>query len=299
MRTVPVTIFIPTRNGGELFRRSLAAIAALDPAPEAVLVIDSGSSDGSAELARDAGHLARSISPLEFDHGGTRQLGVELAATEFVAFLSQDSIPEPDYLGPLVKAMDDPQVAGATARVLPYADSSPLARRTVLAHPLAGSRPLLRRLEDGSLEGEDGAFRRRLCLFDNVASLARREFLLEHPFPRTMMGEDVHFAESALRAGRALAFVPQAVVHHAHEYGPLGAYRRYREDARFVRAHFGLALRPGLAALLRGFLYELREDHRFLSGEPLGAKLKALLRAPFLRAGQTLGQYAGSRARSA
>lgn len=293
--TVPVTIVIPTLDGGDLFGRALQAIGGLDPAPEQVLVLDSGSRDGSERRAKEIGARVEAVAPGQFDHGKTRQRGVELATTELVAFLSQDAIPCRDYLGPLVEALSDPAIVGATARILPYAESSPLARRTVLASPLAGEQPRIVRLAPGELDRLPGAERRRLCLFDNVASLARRSFLLEQPFPATMMGEDTAFALAALALGHGLAFVPGAVVHHAHEYGPVSAFRRYREDARWARRQFGDVIRGRFRDLLRGFAFEVREDLRALGGLPPGERLATLVRSPFVRAGQVLGQFAGSR----
>ena len=127
--------------------------------------------------------------------------------------------------------------------------------------------------------------------------MARRRVLLELPFPRTMMGEDTAFAEQVLEAGHRIAFVPAAVVRHAHEYGPASAFRRYRDDARWVRARFGVRVRGSCLAVLRGLAYEVREDLRFLSARRrAGARVAAgeWLRSPLLRGGQVVGQWWGS-----
>lgn len=294
MRAVPVTIVIPTLDGGGRFRDQLEALARLAPAPERVLVIDSGSRDGSDALAERAGHEVVRIARAEFDHGATRQRGAELARTELVAFLSQDAVPEPDYLGHLAAAFADPLVAGATARILPYADSTPLARRTALASPLAAAAPRVAAIDPAAFAALPPHERRRLCLFDDVASMVRRGCLLSAPFPRTMMGEDQAFAEAALERGWRLAFVPAAVVHHAHEYGPVSAFLRYRDDARFVRAKFGERVRRGPLDLLKGVAFEVREDLRALRQESGARRCAEALRSAPLRCGQVLGQWWGS-----
>jgi rhamnosyltransferase len=294
MAAVPVTLVVPTLNGGALFRRLLERVAAGSPRPARFLVIDSGSADGSAEAAERAGAELLRIDRADFDHGATRQAAVERADTELVAFLSQDAVPEPGWLGPLHAAFADPGVAGATARILPREDSSALARRTARASPLAAAVPRVVRVEPAAFRALDRGERRAYCLFDNVASMARRALLLRHPFPRTMMGEDQAFAEAVLLEGHALAFVPASVVRHAHEYGPLGAFRRYRDDARFVRARFGRRVRRGLLDVVKGVLHEVREDARSLRSERLPSRLAALGRSPLLRCGQVLGQWWGS-----
>ncbi len=291
MPTVPVTVVLPTLDGGALFTRALAALVALDPAPQRVLVLDSESTDGTPERAREAGLEVETVRRAEFDHGGTRMRGAEAATTPLVAFLSQDAIPARDYLGPLAAAFDDEGVAGATARIVPHDDSSPLARRTVLAQWPAGEERVVVGGDAAAFAALDGPGRRALCRFDDVASMARRSVLLDLPFPRTMMGEDAAFAEQVLAAGHRLVFEPRAVVRHAHEYGPLSAFRRYRDDARWARERYGERIRRTPVDVARGIAFEVREDWRALRAE---GELGAFWRSPLLRAGQVLGQWWGS-----
>ena len=61
-----------------------------------LLVVDSGSTDGSLEIAARHGARIHSIPKAEFSHGGTRNLAMELAEGEHVAFLTQDATPAHD-----------------------------------------------------------------------------------------------------------------------------------------------------------------------------------------------------------
>lgn len=289
-----VTIAIPTLEGGAGFVALIERLLELAPPPRCVIVFDSGSSDGTAERARRAGFETRVIDRRDFDHGATRQAMAELAATRFVAFLSQDALPDRDYLGPLVEAMQDSRVAAATARILPAQSASPLAARTVLAAWQAGAEPFEIECDVARFATLTAPERRDLARLDDVASIVRRETLLTHPFPRTMMGEDVAFALSVLASGKRLRFEPRAVVRHSHEYGPLQAFARYREDAAFVRRTFGIRTRPNLFMTLRGIAYEVSKDLEYLKSErPLRA-VREVVRSPWLRAAQVLGQWRGS-----
>lgn len=306
MTDVPVTLIIPTHNGGPLFQQVLRAVRDLDPKPRRVLVVDSESTDGTDRVAADSGVEVLRIRKAEFDHGATRQSAVERSETELVAFLSQDALPASDYLGELAQAFCDARVAGATARVLPFADSSALARRTVLASPQACDEPATIEVDPLAFRALDPADRRARCRFDNVASMARRQVLIEHPFPRTMMGEDIAFAEAALLAGYRLVHVPSAVVQHAHEYGPVAAFRRYRDDARWVRTRFGEQVRRSIFSALKGVAYEVREDARYLAGRrkegsasARGYEVREWARSPVLRGAQVFGQWWGSVTRAA
>ncbi|MFG0315687.1 MAG: hypothetical protein ACF8XB_00335, partial [Planctomycetota bacterium JB042] len=99
------------------------------------------------------------------------------------------------------------------------------------------------------------------------------------------------FAEQVLAAGHRLVFEPRAVVRHAHEYGPLSAFRRYRDDARWARERYGERIRRTPVDVARGIAYEVREDWRALRA---AGELGAFWRSPLLRAGQVFGQWWGS-----
>jgi len=92
-----VSVAIPVLNGERYLAEVLATVFAqrLDDRLE-VLVIDSGSRDGSVEIARAAGARVLEIPPEEFGHGRTRNLAVAETSGDLVAFLTQDSTPADD-----------------------------------------------------------------------------------------------------------------------------------------------------------------------------------------------------------
>src|SRR6476619_7640444 len=87
-----VTVAIPVRDGGELFARVLGSLGRQTVAHELV-VCDSGSSDGSPQLARDRGARVIEITPGRFSHGGVRNRLLDAARGDHVALLTQDSEP--------------------------------------------------------------------------------------------------------------------------------------------------------------------------------------------------------------
>jgi glycosyltransferase involved in cell wall biosynthesis len=99
-----------------------------------VVAVDSESDDGTAEfLAARADRLIR-IPRERFNHGATRNLGIEAARAERVAFLVQDALPaSPRWLAELAAPLADECVAGAFSRQIPAHGASALAR-----HQLAG-----------------------------------------------------------------------------------------------------------------------------------------------------------------
>lgn len=87
-----VSVAIPVRDGGELFAGVLRALAGQSVAHE-LLVCDSGSTDGSLQLAREHDARVLQIAPERFSHGGVRNMLMGAAQGAHVALLTQDAEP--------------------------------------------------------------------------------------------------------------------------------------------------------------------------------------------------------------
>jgi len=76
--TEPVTVVIPVKDGARFLGESLRALAR--EGVDEILVVDSGSTDGSQQIARAAGATVLEIAPDQFGHGRTRNLAAERAS---------------------------------------------------------------------------------------------------------------------------------------------------------------------------------------------------------------------------
>ena len=262
-----------------------------------VQAVDSSSSDESVSMLRAHGAHVETIPKAHFRHGATRNRIAQSARGEFLVFLSQDALPVgTTFVTQLVSGFDDPRTAGICARILPHPEDDPLTRRTVLVQPEAGEQEQSFELaESAGLWSLPETRRLQLLAFNDVASAIRADVFRQIPFPDVAFGEDVAWAARALSAGWRLRFEPRAVVQHAHCYSPVGAFSRYRIDARFRRQVLGQVVRPTLMSVARGIGYEVREDLRYLARQPKAGRWRALLTSPLLRSSQVLGQYFGAR----
>lgn len=235
-----ISVVIPVRNGGADLRRCLDAIASqrLDEEVE-IVVIDSESSDGSAELARSYGARVEKIPVAEFNHGGTRNLGAGLARGEVLVFTSQDAHAEdPDWLARLTGPLaEQPELAGVYGRQLPHDDATPPERFFLdfLYGPEA-------RTQQASGPEE---LTMETVLFSNVNAAIRREHWERHPFvDDVVMSEDQVWATQVLLDGFLLRYEPLAAVRHSHRYTIRGAFKRFFDSgASAERAYL-----PGSAA---------------------------------------------------
>ncbi|WP_433729848.1 glycosyltransferase family 2 protein [Nocardia sp. CA-129566] len=91
-----VTVVIPCRDEAEALPAVLAAI----PAGFHALVVDNGSTDATAEVARRCG--AAVVSEARPGYGAAVQAGIASAGTDLVAFLDGDGSMDPGELPPLV-----------------------------------------------------------------------------------------------------------------------------------------------------------------------------------------------------
>lgn len=293
-----VGVVVPTRNGGERFVECLDGIAAQQPAPQAVVVIDSGSEDGTPERAKAAGCDVVSITPETFDHGVTRnQAAAALPPVDVIVFLVQDAVPlDDDCFRNLAEAVNRPGVAAGTARQVPPEDAGFLTQSTVSISPFADDEGFetgpFSSIELTALEPADW---RDLLLLDDVCAAVRGDVFRRCGFRPTNHGEDALMAFDLLCAGWSLVHVPDAVVEHGHEYDPRSVFERYRVDARFFRERFGFRVRSGRLAALKGLVSELVRDVGWLLSYPEDREPRALRKAFSLRRAQLRGQLKGSR----
>jgi glycosyltransferase involved in cell wall biosynthesis len=218
-----ISVVIPVKNGGSDLVRCLEGIRRQQvDEPVEIVVIDSGSTDGSLDVARAAGAVVHEIPPAEFGHGRTRNLGVGLSSGDLVVFTSQDAVAADEHwLTPLAAAARSaPDVAGSYGRQLPHSDARP--PEVFFLDFMYGPDPRVQRLAPG----EELTF--EATLFSNVNAAISRAFLDGFPFRDDLsMSEDQEWSRRVLRAGHTLVYEPRAAVRHSHAYTISSAFRRF------------------------------------------------------------------------
>lgn len=229
-----ISVIIPTLNAGGGLIRLLETVRTQQiPGGLELVVIDSGSRDGTPDLARQSGARVMSIPRHQFSHGRTRNQAIQASRGEFVALTVQDALPLDDHwLARLLTPMlEQPEVAGTYGLQVASATSGLLARTRSSLWCEANARPVLRALETpGEYQAMSPQERLQLIRFDNVTSCTRRRVWEALPLPERNYGEDMAWAKSALLAGYKIAYVPEARVWHSHERGQVYELRRAYVD---------------------------------------------------------------------
>jgi len=264
MTPMRASVLIPVKNGGALLGDVLAAVQAQrTPWPFELIVVDSGSTDGSVELVRAHGVRCETIAPEAFGHGRTRNHLGGLSTGEFLVFITQDARPaSPEWLAHLVAACDaEPDVAGAFGPHIAHPDARPITQRELAQHFAGfGVEQSVVRLDDRARFASDPGYRQWLHFFSNNNSCLRRSVWERLPFPEVAFAEDQTWALAAVEAGYGKAYAPQAAVYHSHDFGIWETLQRNFDEARSFQRSFGYEVqRSFLRALASAGLLARRD----------------------------------------
>jgi rhamnosyltransferase len=287
--TPSISIVVPTFNGAATLPALLDALSRQRvERPVEVVAIDSGSTDGSVDLLRAAGVKLITIPPRAFNHGLTRNLGIEAAAGELIVLIVQDAVPVSDtWLATLTRPLaQDAGLAGTFGRQLPRPDAGALTRHYLARWFAASDVARTVAATAAELEALPPLARLDRCTFDNVCSCVKRSVWQHHPFRKTPIGEDVEWAREVLVSGHRIAYVPDAVVFHSHERSAAYEFERTRVLHRRLYELFGVRTIPTALHLARAIA----------SCVVAHAQCELSMRAMALAFAWPLGQYAGARA---
>ena len=122
-----IGILIPTFQGAKHLPRCLPPLLQ-SPMKPRVLVIDSSSKDGTADLAASMGAEVEVIPQRAFNHGATREYGRNLLNTQIIVMMTQDAYPvSTEMVGYLTAPLLNGQASLSYGRQLPHQDADFIA----------------------------------------------------------------------------------------------------------------------------------------------------------------------------
>jgi GT2 family glycosyltransferase len=279
-----ITIVVPVCNGRALLEHLLCTLRAqTNPAGE-ILVIDNGSTDGSAEAAEDAGaRVIRMGSNTGFACAVNR--GIAECRTELVAIVNSDVEAAPDWLAHLAAALDDDAAWFATGKILQTGDPSRLDGTfdTLSRGGCAW------RAGFGSRDKSEFSSRRRISFPPGTAVLFRAElFRRIGTFDETFESylEDVELGLRCALQDLKGWYVPEAVAWHRGSatfgrWHPKTVRRIARNQVLLVTKHYppALLLRFGWSILIGQGIWGLVALRHGAGWAWLSGKLTAIVQA--------------------
>jgi O-antigen biosynthesis protein len=300
-----VTVAIPVLNGAEYLDEVLDAVRTQEVEHGVeLLIVDSGSTDGSLEIAERHGALVHQIPKSEFSHGGSRNLMMELAQGDRVAFLTQDATPaDKGWLAALLEGFEQADdVAAVFGPHVAREDASHVIKAEMTRHFEnwgSGVAIEVQRL-DRSPQGL-AAYRAepgKLTFLSSVNFMLAREAWEQVPFRPVPYAEDQLLGRELIEAGFAKVFHPRAVVLHSHHFPPGQFLRRYFDEYRGLREvldHREPAKPRHIVRTVRAFT---REDRLWLERQGVnGSQMRrALAHSRRHHSARLVGAALGSRA---
>jgi len=242
-----IACIIPTYNAGPNLSNLISSLKKQDIFFD-IYFVDSSSSDRSGEFVKSSGLSVTSIHKEEFNHGGTRQMMVNLYPNHDVyVFLTQDAyLADKTAIANLVYPFMDPTVGAVCGRQLPHKDSSLLAQHARIFNYPEGIQ--IKSIKDARNLGIKTAF------MSNSFAAYRKEALMKvGGFPSNVIfAEDMYVAAKMLISGWKLVYAGNAKCYHSHNYSLKEEFSRYFDMGVFharepwIREKFGGAGGEGL-----------------------------------------------------
>jgi glycosyltransferase involved in cell wall biosynthesis len=229
-RIMKCSIVIRAYNESKHLGRLLQGIGSQRLKDVEVIVVDSGSTDATVQIAESYGARLLHVRADEFTFGRSLNLGIEAATSELIVIASAHVFPVyPDWLERLLSPFDAARVAVVYGKQRGSERSRYSERR--IFHQW---------FPDIDISSQPSPF----C--NNANAAIRRSLWQRHPYDETLTGlEDIAWAKWAQSQGKDVVYAAHAEVVHVHEETPEGVYDRYRREAMafkriFPESHFSV-----------------------------------------------------------
>jgi GT2 family glycosyltransferase/glycosyltransferase involved in cell wall biosynthesis len=217
------SVVIPNWNGRDLLEKYLPSVVtalAGNPRNE-VIVVDNGSTDGSADYLRQHFPTVKVVAlPKNLGFGGGSNAGFRAAANDIVILLNSDMRVAPDFLAPLLKGFHDPHVFAVSSQIF-FSDPNKIREETGLTQAWwqSGRIGVRHRIDDEIQDVYP-------CFYAGGGSSAldRRKFFEIGAFDHLLAPfylEDTDLGMLAWKRGWKVYYQPQSHVWHEHR-GTIG-----------------------------------------------------------------------------
>ena len=224
------SLVIRAKNEARHLAETLDAIFTQTERSFEVILVDSGSTDATLDIARRYPIRILSIIPEDFTYGRALNYGIANAEGQLIVCLSAHATPVDDgWLAALLSCFQNPLIAGAYGRQVPRDNVSFLE---LLGMRISGVTSLEARLQ------------RKNMTFSNANGAIRRDLWQTCCFDEALAGaEDIVWAKQMLCRNLCIAYEPRAAVYHSHGEPLIALLRRqWRDYPVKLRLRFGANL---------------------------------------------------------
>jgi len=217
-----ISVIIPTLNAGASLEKLISMLLLQDNPPLEIIIIDSSSSDNTVDIAKGCGAKTIQIPRQAFNHGKTRNHAAMEAEGDILVFMTQDAMPMNNtFLRTLTAPLTVADIAATFGRHIPGPDASaPEKFARYFNYPDKGS---VKGMEDIKKYGIKTFFSSNVC-----SAMKKELFIKAGKFHEGVrLNEDMLITAKFILNGYKVAYVPEAMVIHSHNYSLLKQFRRY------------------------------------------------------------------------
>ncbi len=234
------SIIIPTWNKSELTRQCLTALAsATTDVSFEVIIVDNGSTDGTREvLAGLKGDVQIILNDQNLGFAKACNQGARAARGKYLVFLNNDTIPQPQWLNPLVSEVEEYPEVGIVGSKLLFADGSIQHAGVIFMRSITTAYHIYR----SAPRTDPGVNQRRVFQAVTAACmLIRRELFEEsHGFDEAFINgfEDVDLCLKVREKGYQVIYQPRSVLYHLESQTPSRGDRD-EHNSRLLKKRWG------------------------------------------------------------
>jgi len=272
------SIIIPTYNGEKTIGRLLKRLVSLaGDYNKEVIIIDSQSTDKTLFIAtkykKKLNLKTLKIEKCDFNHGGTRNIGVKIAQGKFIYFLSQDAIPlNKNILNYYIEDFKiNKKIVAVFGKHIPYKNTPIIQKFEVICRwerldkftnkkgilIYDKQHPFIIFSKENSLDW---------YVISNTSCCYKRSFLIKNLFSKSKYGEDLMLGKRIIDMGFLKVYDLRCSVLHSHTYNLIQYFRRENEDLKLRLLHMNLGIKLNIfckfkkivtfdCTLLQKFLY--------------------------------------------
>jgi rhamnosyltransferase len=216
-----VSIVIRCRNEEKHIGKLLRGIASQDYKDLEIIIVDSGSTDGTLREVSQFSVKIIHIKPEEFSFGRALNIGCEAASGEYLLFASAHVYPVyKDWITRMMTPLNEDKNIG-------------------LVYGQQRGNEITKYSENRIFEKwfpNEGTLDQSHPFCNNANCIIRKSLWEKQKYDETLTGlEDMDWAKKIMKLGVKISYVPEATIIHVHEEKWSQVFNRYRREAIALR----------------------------------------------------------------
>lgn len=258
-----ISVIIPTKNAGSDFSLLMKVLRLQEGFREIeIIIVDSGSTDDTVQIAEINDAIVVKIDPSEFSHSFARNLGAEHATGDYLLFTVQDALPpNSTWLYELFQVLKNQDVVAVSCAETPREDADLFYRQICWNHyNFLG-------INDGDRifslpEKLDNISLRQNGQLSDLANLISRDVFNKYHY-RLDYAEDLDLGIRLIKDGHKIAFLGSVRIIHSHNRLPYYFLKRGYVDNQFLSEVFDDFVIPKIS--MPSFVPDMAFTYNFLN----------------------------------